>query len=56
MLDEIEEEDVGKSLSDLSDISNAINNMIKNLEAKKKKKKEMKARYCDMARKRNYKK
>lgn len=50
-LDEIEEEDLGKTLYDLSEISAAINETIKNLEAKRKKKKQQKAKYCDMARK-----
>lgn len=35
----------------LSEISKAINDMIKALEAKKKKKKKAKAKYCDLARK-----
>ncbi len=50
-LDDIVEEDLGKTLYDLSEISKAINETIKNLEAKKKKKKARKAKYCDMARK-----
>lgn len=50
-LDDIEEEDLGKTLYDLSEISAAINETIKNLEAKRKKKKQQKAKYCDMARK-----
>ena len=50
-LDEIEEDDLGKTLYDLSEISAAINETIKNLEAKRKKKKQQKAKYCDLARK-----
>ena len=50
-LDEIADEDVGKTIYDLGEISNAINETIKKLEAKKKKKKAMKAKYCDLARK-----
>ena len=50
-LDDVQEEDLGKTLYDLSEISNAINETIKNLEAKKKRKKELKAKYCDLARK-----
>ncbi len=50
-MDEVVEEDLGKTLYDLSEISKAINETIKNLEAKKKKKKARKAKYCDMARK-----
>ena len=54
-LDDVVEEDLGKTLYDLSEISKAINETIKNLEAKKKKKKAMKAKYCAMARKNNKK-
>ena len=50
-LDDVVEEDVSKTLYDLSAISDAINETIKNLEEKKKKKKERKAMYCDLARK-----
>ena len=51
MLDDVVEEDLGKTLYDLSEISAAINETIKNLEAKRKKKKAQKAKYCNMARK-----
>ena len=50
-LDDVVEEDLGKTLFDLSEISAAINETIKVLEAKRKKKKAQKAKYCDMARK-----
>lgn len=50
-LDDVVEEDLGKTLYDLSEISKAINETIKNLEAKKKKKKQQKAKYCELARK-----
>jgi chromosome segregation ATPase len=50
-LDDVVEEDLGKTLYDLSEISAAINETIKNLEAKRKAKKAKKAKYCDMARK-----
>ncbi len=50
-LDDVVEEDLGKTIYDLSEIQAAINETIKNLEAKKKKKKQQKAKYCDLARK-----
>jgi len=50
-LDDMKEEDLGKTIYDLSEIANAINETIKKLEAKKKKKKAMKAKYCELARK-----
>ena len=52
-LDEVVEEDLGKTLYDLSEISKTINETIKALEAKRKEKKRKKAKYCDMARKKN---
>ena len=50
-LDDMKEEDLGKTLYDLSEISYAINETIKKLEEKKKMKKAKKAKYCDLARK-----
>ena len=50
-LNQVDEEDLGKTLYDLSAISDAINETIKSLEEKRKKKKQQKAIYCDMARK-----
>ena len=50
-LDDVIEEDLGKTLYDLSEISKTINETIKALEEKRKKKKRQKAKYCDMARK-----
>ena len=52
-LDDVSDDDAGKTLYDLSEISNAINETIKALEAKRKKKKQQKARYCDLARKKS---
>ena len=52
-LDDVEDEDLGKTLYDLSAISDAINETIRNLEASKKKKKEKKAKYCEQARMKN---
>ena len=54
-LDDVEDEDLGKTLYDLSAISDAINETIRNLEANKKKKKEKKAKYCEQARMKNKK-
>ena len=53
-LDEVNEDDLGKTIYDLSEICDAINKTIKTLEEKKKKRKEQKARYCDLARKKAY--
>ncbi len=53
-LDDVSDEDAGKTLYDLSEISNAINETIKALEDKRKKKKQQKAKYCDLARKKAY--
>ena len=50
-LDDVVEEDLSKTLYDLSEISKTINETIKALEEKRKKKKQQKAKYCDMARK-----
>ena len=50
-LDDIKEEDIGKTIDDLSSISDSINEIMKNLEIKRKKRKQQKARYCDLARK-----
>ena len=47
----LEKENDTPAVDDLSEISKAINDMIKALEAKKKKKKKAKAKYCDLARK-----
>ena len=55
-IDDVTEEDLSRTIYDLSAISEAINETIKNLEAKKKKKKAMKAKYCDLARKKANKK
>ena len=51
-MDKIGEDDLDKTLYDLSAISDAINATIRDIELKRKKKKQQKARYCDMARKR----
>ncbi len=48
-LDDVVEEDLSKTLYDLSEISKTINETIKALEEKRKKKKQQKAKYCDMA-------
>ncbi len=53
---EVEEDDLGKTIYDLSEISKKINATIRELEAKKKEKKRKKAMYCDMARKNGKKK
>ena len=50
VLDEVADDDLGKTRCDLEDISKQINETIKSLEAKKKEKKRKKAMYCDMAR------
>ena len=49
-LEDIKEDDLSKTIYDLSEISNAINEVMKTLEAKRKKKKAMKAKYCQLAR------
>ena len=55
-LDDVIEEDLGKTRYDLSAISDAINDTIKKLEEKKKRKKELKAKYCELARRKGNKK
>lgn len=50
-LDDVKEEDLEKTIYDLSEISKTINETIKALEEKKKERKRKKAMYCDMARK-----
>ena len=55
-LDDVVEEDLGKTRYDLEEISKQINETIKSLEDKKKEKKRKKAMYCDMARKKAHKK
>ena len=50
-LEDISEDDLGKTIYDLSEISNSINEVMKTLEAKRKRKKQLKAKYCDLARK-----
>lgn len=54
-LDDVNEDDLGKTRYDLEEISKQINETITNLEAKKKEKKRKKAMYCDMARKKQKK-
>ena len=56
LLDEVNEEDLGKTIYDLEEISKTINNTISELEKKRKEKKKKKKMYCDMARKNKNKK
>ena len=50
LLDDVNEDDLGKTLYDLEEISKVINNTISELEKKRKEKKRKKKMYCDMAR------
>ena len=52
-MDDIIEEDLGKTIYDLQEISKKINATILELERKKKEKKRKKAMYCDIAREKN---
>lgn len=48
---EHEEDDIDRTINDLSQISDSINEMMKTLEVKRKMRKKKKAMYCDLARK-----
>lgn len=52
LLDNVSDDDLEKTITDLSEISKQINDTVSELERKKKEKKRKKAMYCDMARKR----
>ena len=55
-LDDYKDDDLDRTIYDLSEIAKTVNETIKKLEAKKKEKKRKKAMYCDMARKQQNKK